>query len=275
MGKLDGEEMTAGSDLDIIVIYDSAADNAQNWFTRLTQRLITGLTAPTAEGDLYEVDMRLRPSGRAGPVAVSLEAFRHYQNEEAWTWEHMALTRLRFVAGDAALGAAVCQIGADAISTRARSPRRKQIPTDVSAMRQTLYREKPGHGLWDFKTAAGGLIDIEFMAQQEMLLRARPDLVRPNTAMALSGLADADGADGGDWCFLRAALNLLSALQQLQRLAIGTDPVDAEMPEGLKARMCRAAGEDDFEGLEERLTAVKSRVHALAAEKLHLPATES
>jgi len=275
MGKLGGEEMTAGSDLDIIVIYDSAADNAQNWFTRLTQRLITGLTAPTAEGDLYEVDMRLRPSGRAGPVAVSLEAFRHYQNKEAWTWEHMALTRLRFVAGDAALGAAVCQIGADAISTRARSPRRKQIPTDVSAMRQTLYREKPGHGLWDFKTAAGGLIDIEFMAQQEMLLRARPDLVRPNTAMALSGLADADGADGGDWCFLRAALNLLSALQQLQRLAIGTDPVDAEMPEGLKARMCRAAGEDDFEGLEERLTAVKSRVHALAAEKLHLPATES
>ena len=94
-------------------------------------------------------------------------------------------------------------------------------------------------------------------------------------AMALSGLADADGADSGDWCFLRAALNLLSAMQQLQRLAIGTDPVDAEMPEGLKARMCRAAGEDDFEGLEERLTAVKSRVHALAVEKLHLPATES
>lgn len=275
MGKLGGEEMTAGSDLDLIVIYDSAADNAQNWFTRLTQRLITGLTAPTAEGDLYEVDMRLRPSGRAGPVAVSLQAFRHYQNDEAWTWEHMALTRLRFVAGDAALGNDVCQLGADAICARARSPRRKQIPADVSDMRQTLYREKPGHGLWDFKTAPGGLIDIEFMAQQEMLLRARPDLVRPNTAMALSGLADADGADSGDWCFLRAALNLLSAMQQLQRLAIGTEPVDAEMPQGLKARMCRAAGEDDFEGLEERLTAVKSRVHALAAEKLHLPATES
>lgn len=275
MGKLGGEEMTAGSDLDIIVIYDSSADNAQTWFTRLTQRLITGLTAPTAEGELYEVDMRLRPSGRGGPVAVSLEAFRHYQNEEAWTWEHMALTRLRFVAGNAALGAGVCQIGADAICARARSPRRKQIPKDVSDMRQTLYREKPGHGLWDFKTAKGGLVDIEFMAQQDMLLRARPDLVRPNTGMALSGLADADGADSVDWCFLRAALNLLSAMQQLQRIAIGTDPVDAEMPEGLKARMCRAAGEEDFEGLEARLSDVKARVHALAAEKLHLPATES
>jgi glutamate-ammonia-ligase adenylyltransferase len=275
MGKLGGEEMTAGSDLDLIVIYDSGSDNAQNWFTRLTQRLITGLTAPTAEGELYEVDMRLRPSGRAGPVAVRLDAFRHYQNEEAWTWEHMALTRLRFICGDDSLGQAVHQIAADAICARARSARRKQIPVDVSDMRQTLYREKAGHGLWDFKTAEGGLIDIEFMAQQEMLLRARPDLVRPNTGMALSGLADADGEDSEDWCFLRAALNLLSAMQQLQRLAIGSDPVDEAMPEGLKARLCRAAGEEDFEGLEERLSGVKARVHQLAREKLHLPATES
>ncbi|MFN7163710.1 MAG: bifunctional [glutamine synthetase] adenylyltransferase/[glutamine synthetase]-adenylyl-L-tyrosine phosphorylase [Hyphomonas sp.] len=273
MGKLGGEEMTAGSDLDIIVIYDSASDTAQNWFTRLTQRLITGLTAPTAEGELYEVDMRLRPSGRAGPVAVRLDAFRHYQNEEAWTWEHMALTRLRFICGDETLGQAVHQIAADAICARARSPRRKQIPVDVSDMRQTLYREKAGNGLWDLKMAEGGLIDIEFMAQQEMLLRARPDLVRPGTGMALSGLADADGEDSEGWCFLRAALNLLSAMQQLQRLAIGSGAVG--MPEGLKARMCRAAGEDDFDGLEARLAGVKARVHALAVQKLHLPATES
>ena len=275
MGKLGGEEMTAGSDLDLIVIYDSASDNAQTWFTRLTQRLITGLTAPTAEGELYEVDMRLRPSGRAGPVAVKLGAFSHYQNEEAWTWEHMALTRLRFVSGDAALGETVHQMAADAICTRARSPRRKQIPTDVSEMRQTLYREKPGYGLWDFKTAEGGLIDIEFMAQQEMLQRARPDLVRPNTARALSGLADADGADSEDWCFLRAALNLLSGIQQLQRLALGSGPVEGSLPDGLKARMCRAAGEEAFEDLEARILAVKTRVHQLACEKLHLRATES
>jgi glutamate-ammonia-ligase adenylyltransferase len=219
--------------------------------------------------------MRLRPSGRAGPVAVRLDAFRHYQNEEAWTWEHMALTRLRLICGDASLGQAVHKIAADAICARARSARRKQIPVDVSDMRQTLYREKAGHGLWDFKTAEGGLIDIEFMAQQEMLLRARPDLVRPNTGMALSGIADADGEDSEDWCFLRAALNLLSAMQQLQRLAIGSGPVEEAMPEGLKARLCRAAGEEDFESLEERLSGVKARVHQLAREKLQLPATES
>ncbi|MBU4568851.1 MAG: bifunctional [glutamine synthetase] adenylyltransferase/[glutamine synthetase]-adenylyl-L-tyrosine phosphorylase, partial [Alphaproteobacteria bacterium] len=266
MGKLGGEEMTAGSDLDLIVIYEAARDDAQNWFTRFTQRLITGLTAPTAEGELYEVDMRLRPSGRAGPVAVSLEAFRHYQNEEAWTWEHMALTRLRFISGDAELGKAVHQIAADAICARARSPRRKQIPADISEMRQTLYREKPGQGLWDIKTAEGGLIDIEFMAQQEMLLRARPDLVRPNTGRALSGLADADEPGAEDWFFLRAAINLLSSMQQLQRLALGNAPGDTAIPEGLKNRMCRAAEEKDFAALEARLAGVKARVHALARE---------
>lgn len=284
MGKLGGKELTAGSDLDIILIYDSQAENAQTWFTRLTQRLITALTAPTAEGALYEVDMRLRPSGRAGPVAVSLPSFLHYQNEEAWTWEHMALTRLRYITGDEGLGEEVCEIAADAICARARSERRKSIPGDVSDMRATLYREKPGKGLWDLKTAEGGLIDIEFMAQKEMLLRARPDLIRPSTALALSGLADADENTepeaSEDWYFLRAALYLLSSLQQIQRLALGdTETAGGEIasiPEGLKNRFCRAVGEEaGFEALEERLREVKSRVHSMALEKLQIVATES
>ncbi|MFN4025345.1 MAG: bifunctional [glutamine synthetase] adenylyltransferase/[glutamine synthetase]-adenylyl-L-tyrosine phosphorylase [Hyphomonas sp.] len=285
MGKLGGGELSAGSDLDIILIYDAPqADNAQSWFTRLTQRLITALTAPTAEGALYEVDMRLRPSGRAGPVAVSLPAFRHYQFEEAWTWEHMALTRLRFVTGDQGLGEQVLTIAADAICTRARSDRRKAIPGDVAGMRATLYREKPGKGLWDLKTAEGGLIDIEFIAQQEMLLRARPDLIRPATALALSGLADADEAvdpeAAEDFFFLRAALHLLSSLQQIQRLALGDtdagDPAEDGIPEGLKNRFCRAAGEEGgFEALEARLSDVKNRVHSMARQKLQLAATES
>lgn len=281
MGKLGGGELTAGSDLDIILIYDSQADDAQTWFTRLTQRLITALTAPTAEGALYEVDMRLRPSGRAGPVAVSLSAFRHYQNEEAWTWEHMALTRMRAVAGDETLGSQVLDIATQAICHRASSERRKAIAGDVSDMRRTLYREKPGGGLWDLKTAEGALIDIEFMAQKEMLLRGRPDLIRSATALALSGLADADEnlapEEAEDWWFLRAALHLLSSLQQIQRLALGdTAPEDENIPEGLKNRFCRAAAEEDgFGALEERLRGVKQRVHSLAREKLQLKATES
>ncbi|WP_225907940.1 bifunctional [glutamine synthetase] adenylyltransferase/[glutamine synthetase]-adenylyl-L-tyrosine phosphorylase [Hyphomonas sediminis] len=281
MGKLGGGELTAGSDLDIILIYDSQADDTQTWFTRLTQRLITALTAPTAEGALYEVDMRLRPSGRAGPVAVGLSAFRHYQNEEAWTWEHMALTRLRFVAGDDTLGREVLGIAADAICQRARSEKRKAIAGDVTGMRETLYREKPGKGLWDLKTAEGGLIDIEFMVQKEMLLRGRADLIRPATALALSGLADADESQASeeaeDWRFLRAALHLLSSMQQIQRLALGDgDPGEDVIPEGLKNRFCRAAAEEEgFEVLEERLREVKTRVHSMARKKLQLSATES
>jgi len=108
-----------------------------------------------------------------------------------------------------------------------------------------------------------------------MLLRARPDLVRANTGQALSCLAEADEPDGEDWCFLRAALNLVSCLQQLQRLALGSEAEGEALPEGLKKRMCRAAGEDAFEALEARLEAVRARVHHLAGQKLHLPATES
>ena len=107
LGKLGGREMTAGSDLDLLVIYDpDDTDHAQKWFTRFTQRLITALSAESGEGRLYEVDMRLRPSGRAGPVATSIVSFERYHQNEAWTWEHMALTRLRPVAGDRALGSA-------------------------------------------------------------------------------------------------------------------------------------------------------------------------
>src|SRR6266702_6249509 len=105
--------MTLASDLDLILIYDAPADNAgssgpralalSTYYARLSQRLISAITAPTAEGRLYQVDMRLRPSGESGPIASSLAAFAQYQRESAWTWEHMALTRARPVAGDAAL----------------------------------------------------------------------------------------------------------------------------------------------------------------------------
>ena len=114
MGKLGSREMTAASDLDLILIYDFDADSpeaagaerlhATHYYTRLSQRLISGLTVATRRGRLYDVDMRLRPSGRKGPVATQLSSFVAYQAEEAETWEHMALTRARVVAGDVAPG---------------------------------------------------------------------------------------------------------------------------------------------------------------------------
>jgi glutamate-ammonia-ligase adenylyltransferase len=273
MGKLGGAELTAGSDLDIIVIYDSPSLEAQNWFTRVTQRLITALTAPTAEGALYEVDMRLRPSGRGGPVAVSLPAFELYQNEEAWTWEHMALTRLRYVTGDASLGAKVLTIAKAAIADRA-SKDAGQIAQDISDMRQRLYQEKPGKGLWDLKTEDGGLIDIEFIVQQAMLLNGDATVIWSNVGQALEAITEAGNLSEQESAALRDALAYLQALQQVQRLAMGSKMTVDEIPDGLKDRLCRAVHEESFQALERHLAALKSSVHAIAAEKLQLPATD-
>ena len=269
MGKLGGGELTAGSDLDIILIYDADPLDAQTVYTRFTQRLITALSAPTAEGALYEVDMRLRPSGRSGPVAVSLPAFETYQNGSAWTWEHMALTRLRHVAGDQGLGRVVLDIGRDAIIRRANE-NADAIRSDIRDMRLRLYREKPGAGLWDLKSAQGGLVDIEFILQQEMLLSGEVDHIQANIKTALDTVAMAPQ----DRTTLQEATAFYQSLQQVQRLALGTDPAADAIPEGLKNRFCRAVGAEDFEALERRLRAHKDAVHAVAVEKMHLSATD-
>src|SRR5205814_3268350 len=138
MGRLGSREMTLASDLDLILIYDAPPESIgsagprplalSTYYARLSQRLISAITVPTAEGRLYQVDMRLRPSGESGPIASSLAAFAQYQRDSAWTWEHMALTRARPIAGDADLQPRV----RDAITTalcRPRDPGR--VVTDV------------------------------------------------------------------------------------------------------------------------------------------------
>ena len=132
------------------------------YYARLTQRLISALTAPTKAGRLYEVDMRLRPSGRQGPLATQFASFKLYQEDEAETWEHMALTRARFVAGDASLGADVARTVRQTL-TRERDS--AGIAQETRAMRALIAREKGDSDVWDLKLAAGGLIDIEFIAQ--------------------------------------------------------------------------------------------------------------
>ncbi|WP_306118111.1 MULTISPECIES: bifunctional [glutamine synthetase] adenylyltransferase/[glutamine synthetase]-adenylyl-L-tyrosine phosphorylase [unclassified Roseitalea] len=172
LGRLGSGEMTAGSDVDLILLYDhpegveeSDGDKPiapSQYYARVTQRLIAALSAPTTEGVLYEVDFRLRPSGNKGPLATSLRAFSHYQRDNAWTWEHMALTRARIFAGDADLCtragaelAAILDLPRDAGTVRA----------DVLSMRQRLLRDKPARGDWDLKRVSGGTVDIDFLAQ--------------------------------------------------------------------------------------------------------------
>ena len=175
MGSLGAGRLTAASDLDMIVIYDAAGVDSSDgkrplasraYYARLTQALITAVTAQTAQGRLYEVDMRLRPSGKQGPVATSFDSFKSYQKHEAWVWEHLALTRACCVVGDADLAKAVEAFRLDILrGTRSE----ETIRFETSDMRRRLKEAKPG-STWDPKSGAGRMMDIELLAEAAALI---------------------------------------------------------------------------------------------------------
>ena len=189
LGKFGGRELAEGSDLDVMIVFE-AQEGGSEFYTRFTQRLLTALSASTEEGQLYEMDMQLRPSGKAGPVAVRLSAFERYYIEEAWTWELLALTRLRAVAGDAALGA---RIEAAARAALAKPRDVKKLKADAADMRALMERERPGKTVWDLKLAPGGLVDLEFLAQTLQLIHAPKDqdVLARQTGEAFARLAEA------------------------------------------------------------------------------------
>ncbi|MBV9248883.1 MAG: bifunctional [glutamine synthetase] adenylyltransferase/[glutamine synthetase]-adenylyl-L-tyrosine phosphorylase, partial [Acetobacteraceae bacterium] len=198
MGKCGGREMMAGSDLDLMLIYDHPADVSESrgarhlpvsqWFVRAAHSYVAAVTSPGADGQLYAVDMRLRPSGNKGPVAVSLASFRNYHASSAWTWERMALTRARVVAGPAALGKRIEATIADILRNAGD---RARILADAAAMRARMARELPPEGPWDVKLRPGGMVDVEFIAQALQLVHARdyPGVCHPTTRVALQRLA--------------------------------------------------------------------------------------
>src|SRR5262245_54765506 len=170
-----------------MLVYDAPPETAAPgyFYARVTQRLISALSAATEEGALYEIDTKLRPSGSKGPVAVRLSSFERYYADEAWTWELLALTRLRAVAGDAALGGRVTQIAHAALS---RSRDKAKTLSEVANMRALMERERPGRSIWDLKLSPGGFVDIEFIAQALQLTAQSPDVLAPNTGEALQRL---------------------------------------------------------------------------------------
>ena len=180
-GKLGSRELTIGSDLDLVFVYDAPegaeSDGARplptdTYYARLSQRLVSAITAKTAEGELYEIDMRLRPSGNLGPVACSLDAFERYQAETAQVWEHQALTRSRMVAGDPALYGKVNRI-INACIARPREP--GPLAAAVRAMRERIFREHGKDSPWELKHARGGIVELEFIAQYLTLAHAHEE----------------------------------------------------------------------------------------------------
>lgn len=266
MGSLGAGWLTAASDLDLIVIYDPAGQEMSEgrrpiatraWYAKLTQSLVTALTAQTAEGRLYEVDMRLRPSGRQGPVATTLTAFDRYQREEAWTWEHLALTRARFLAGDPAVGAAAEQIRAEVLALPGD---RARVVGDVIQMRARLAEAKGLRGPLDAKAGPGNMADIELMAQTLALLagsgaRGVAQQLRAGPRAGLIGAEDARALDA-DYRLLRAAQGAL-------RLLAEGLPAPADLGAGAQAMLLRETGQADMDGLVAAMQAARSRAAGL------------
>jgi [glutamine synthetase] adenylyltransferase / [glutamine synthetase]-adenylyl-L-tyrosine phosphorylase len=269
MGKLGGREMAANSDLDLIVVYDfdpaQPESNGQRplhatqYFARLTQRLVNALTTRTNYGRLYDVDMRLRPSGRSGPVATSIASFESYQHREAWTWEHMALTRARVMSGAPALAARVEAIIREVLCR----PRDAQsVASDVLAMRRAIADEKGDAARWDLKYAAGGLVDLEFIAQYLQLVHAAaaPGILDTATAFVFDkalreGILAVEDAE-----VLRPAMRLYQDLGQILRLCVAA-PFDANSAgPGLMQLLAHAADVPDFQTLEAHVAETQARV---------------
>ncbi len=274
LGKFGGRELTATSDLDLMLIYEPADDASGTLAARFVQRLIAALSAPTEEGTLYEVDMQLRPSGRAGPVAVRFSAFERYYREEAWTWEFMALTRIRPIAGDAELGRRIVAEARETLRTKSTDPK---ITADVADMRRRMARERKPRSAWDVKLAPGGLVDIEFLVQHAILISARdvPGAVIPTSMDAIKALAAAGRLGPGEAATLIEGLTFQLNLQQALRIASGDtfDPHKASL--GLKAWLANHLGMKDFSALSARLDAVQSSVAALRDRKLGPLTTEA
>ena len=269
LGRLGAREMTAISDLDLIVVYDFDAEHPNSdgkrplygaqYFARLTQRLINALTVKTNYGVLYQVDMRLRPSGRSGPLATHIDSFVGYQEREAWTWEHMALTRARVVSGSPAFAARV-EAAIHDVLRRNRDAR--VIAADVVEMRAAIAKEKGDADPWDLKYAAGALVDIEFIAQYLQLVHAAatPDILDTSTARTLEKAARAGVLGAEDVAVLRPAVRLYHDLTQILRLCLpgAFDPKAASA--GVLGLLARAADLPDFPALQAYVVETQRQV---------------
>jgi [glutamine synthetase] adenylyltransferase / [glutamine synthetase]-adenylyl-L-tyrosine phosphorylase len=259
LGRLGGSALTHASDLDLIFLFsgDHALESdgprplgGTLYFNRLAQRVIAALSVPTAAGALFEVDVRLRPSGAQGPIAVSLDSFARYQREDAWTWEHMALCRARPLYGSTHDRAALAEIIASVLQTP-RDP--DKLRADALAMRTEMALHKPATGPLDVKLARGGLVDLEFMVHHLQLRTCTA--FDPQLGSAIAALAVARQLTKD----MRAAHDLLTRLLVAVRLVAPDSLFPPAASRGIVAKAC---GQPDWDAL---LSAIQETRRAIAA----------
>jgi glutamate-ammonia-ligase adenylyltransferase len=250
-GKLGGREMLPGSDLDLVLLYDHDPEASESvggrkalapseYFIRLAPQVVGAITAPGAEGRLWEADMRLRPSGNKGPVAIRLAGLEQYHRENAWTWERMALTRARPVAGPPALKRRINEV----LRAAMLKPGAAEVAlADATAMRARMLRELPAEGPWDVKAMPGGLIEVEFIAQALQLAHAprEPRVLATTTRTALARLGQYGMLPAEEAAALIAADRLWRGILGMVRLTIGKSR-EVALPAPAEAALLRAVG---------------------------------
>ncbi|MBM3515584.1 MAG: glutamine-synthetase adenylyltransferase, partial [Alphaproteobacteria bacterium] len=282
-GKLGSRELTPASDLDMVLVYSGGeaalaegTDRhlpASAYYIRLAQRLVTALTSLSGQGRLYDVDLRLRPSGDKGPLACSVTAFDKYMREDAWTWEHMALTRARVVVGSDAIRA---RIGGVIAETLRRPRDTDALVCAIADMRRRMRGEHDAEDLWDLKRRKGGLIDIEFIAQYLRLKHATAgDLAAAGIAGLISHAVTNGDLSSDQAKILTDTLTLLTRLQVLIRLTLPEDQSKPPFPNGLMSRLAAQAGAASFADLETRLRADAVAVTTIYDRVVDLPGLEA
>ena len=280
LGKLGSRELSIGSDLDLIFVFDAPSDArsdgdkplaAETYYARLGQRLVSALTAKTAEGSLYEIDTRLRPSGNLGPVACSIDSFERYQMENAQTWEHQALTRCRSLALTGSAGL-TDRIDTAVRQTLAKPRDPEKLATDVRSMRLRIFKEHGSDDPWNLKHARGGLVEAEFLAQYLQLRHGadHPGILNPETTLVFES-AVGHSMRSADSRLLIRSVQLHRRLQVLLRLSLDKafDPKTA--PKGLIEALIRTARIDpeidrpglDIESLSATLAELQREVAKL------------
>ncbi|WP_457091853.1 bifunctional [glutamine synthetase] adenylyltransferase/[glutamine synthetase]-adenylyl-L-tyrosine phosphorylase [Microvirga sp. P5_D2] len=272
LGRLGTRELTAGSDLDLVVLYDFDEETREStgarpldvvvYHTRLTQRLVAALTVPTRRGLLYEVDLRLRPQGGKGPVASQFKGFVAYQHNEADLWEHMALTRARLLVGEPSIAEPVNEAVKEIVATKREW---KHVASEVRSMRGLIAQEKGDDNPWDLKLAKGGLTDLDFIAQALVLAHSAQYLTLIGTApeatfheASKAGLIGEDDART-----LIEAHRLFNAIFQWQRLTIEGDFDPASVPPAILKRLAVVAGLPDAKVLLNHLNATRQQVREI------------
>lgn len=268
LGKLGGREMTFGSDLDIVLIYDDGADSAseaRTHITRISQRFLSALTLLTREGRLYEVDTRLRPGGSDGPLAVSLTAFDAYFEKSAWTYEHMALTRARVVATNDAGFAERIEAVVRQHVLKPHDPVR--LLRDVCEMRARIAKQFPTQNPWALKHMRGGMVDLDFIAQYLVLRHAptHPKLWQRSAPEVFEAAKEAAILSDDDASALIGARNFMSNLMSLLRLCAPGGLITDEAPSGLKQVLTLNMRKKQFESVKKALLQHEASTMALFA----------